>query len=74
MKIRLIYPVITFNSIDIDVPNNQWEEIQNMSGIERAEFIESHIDQTDFDWIPDGKKGIESALEMGYASIKPVQF
>ncbi|MCC3214970.1 hypothetical protein LIV57_06770 [Chryseobacterium sp. X308] len=74
MKIEIKYPFICFNIIQIDVDDDKAEEILNDCQENQAQFIIDNIPVDDYLMVPNGKKGIVSALDTDiYAHIKEVK-
>lgn len=73
-KLRIKYPSISFEIKDIEVTEDRYEDIMNMCQEEQADFIMQEIGDEESDWIPDGKKGLMSALDCDYANIKLIKF
>lgn len=74
MKIEIKYPIITFNIIQLEVSEDKAEEILNSCQEDQAQFIIENIPEEDCFMVPNGKKGIEQALDTDmYAHIKEVK-
>lgn len=67
------YPQIVTETKHIVVTDEAFESINNLSLDEQADFIYNEIDEYDHQWIPGGKQGLISALDMGYSSIKEIK-
>lgn len=72
IKLQLRYPIISYHTIDVEVSEEKWLEIQNSTDQERAKFIydrnyelptPEYVDVLD----------IQAALDVDYASIKRVK-
>lgn len=77
MKLKIIYPVIYFNTLEVDVSDDKGEDLLNHScDDEKAKFVMDVVEKSnpsEVDWIPNGRKGIASAFEAGYSTIKLVE-
>lgn len=72
-KIKIQYPVICFESIEIDMPDEKIDEVMEYSTYEQASFTKEMVaihQPENKDWI---HGDIESAFEMEYATIKRVK-
>jgi hypothetical protein len=67
MKLTITYPKIVFEQKEIEVNDVEQVAIERGNCWEKAKIIWNHLD----DWVPQGVKSIESALDVGYATIKP---
>lgn len=72
MKVKFQFPTITFETKEVEISDAEWEQLQLSSDWQKAEFIWAKLDDDERDWVPDRMKGIQSALDVGYTTIKPV--
>jgi len=68
--VKIIYPQIVFETKELEVTEDQKEEIGNFCEEEKVDFIWNNLDDLEKNWIPDDKKGLESAVDCDYAKIK----
>lgn len=74
MKIEIKYPIVTFNIIQLEINEEKAGEILNSCQEDQATFIMDNIPEEDYFMVPNGKKGIISALDTDmYAHIKEVK-
>ncbi|MGV2452462.1 UNVERIFIED_CONTAM: hypothetical protein POZ17_19825 [Ralstonia mannitolilytica] len=74
MKIEIKYPIVTFNIIQLEINEDKAEEILNSCQENQAQFIMDNVPEEDYFMIPNGKKGIISALDTDmYAHIKEIK-
>lgn len=74
MKIEIKYPIVTFNIIQLEINEEKAGEILNSCQEDQAQFIMDNIPEEEFFMIPNGKKGIISALDTDmYAHIKEIK-
>lgn len=74
MKLEIKYPIITFNIIELNLDDEKAEEILNECQENQSQFILDNISEDDYLMVPNGKKGIISALDTDiYAHIKEVK-
>ena len=74
MKIEIKYPIVTFNIIELNIDDDKAEDILNSCQEDQAQFIMDNIPEQDYFMVPNGKKGIISALDTDiYAHIKEVK-
>ncbi|TDB64387.1 hypothetical protein [Arundinibacter roseus] len=70
MLIELCYPQISFGIKALEVTEEKWEEIQNMTEAKKAEYINENLNESEQDW-SFGVRNIRDALNAEYAWIKP---
>jgi hypothetical protein len=70
MKIRISYPQIVIFTKDLELSEEEYEAVKNLSSDERAEFIWSNMREDEQNSCPNGKKGIKNGLHVNYAAIK----
>ncbi|GAB3272912.1 hypothetical protein GCM10027347_44900 [Larkinella harenae] len=72
-KIKITFPAIHFDSIEMEVTDEQWEDIHyQWNPEEKAKFIEEQ-NQKRIDPEMTWEKLILDAFDVGYASIKKVK-
>lgn len=69
MKITMCYPQMRWGWKDIEVSEEKFEEIQNMTDEQQAEFILDNLHGSEYDDTM-GKKNIVDALDAEYAYIR----
>lgn len=69
-KIKILFPQICFESRTIEVSEEEATDI--MEG-DRVKFIWDQMTQEEQDWCPDQQKGLESAYDVGYISVKVIE-
>ena len=72
MKIKLNYPVIRFNTIEVEMTEDEYDELKGKPYEEQAKFIMKHNDNEDLPELTD-EKLIVSALDTDYATIRQCQ-
>ncbi|ROI05472.1 hypothetical protein EGI16_03540 [Chryseobacterium sp. G0240] len=71
MKLKIRYPIIRLEEIELDVNDKLAENLlENASKQEKAEFIFQHLPESERDHVPNGVKGIVNAFDIEYAQIK----
>ena len=71
MKLLISFPQIVIEHKEVEVTPEQAEELLQHSNIsERAGFIWSNMTDKEQQWTPNGIRSVESAIDLGYCSIK----
>ena len=62
--VKIKYPQIVVDFIEVEVTEEQLEEMKNMTNAEKASFTEKHLGETEQSDIPGS---LEAAFECDYA-------
>lgn len=63
------FPQITVDFKAVKVSDEEYDEIIN-GDADKSKFIYDNLTEQEQNWLPNGQKGLESALEWDLASIK----